>query len=469
MFFTDFKFFFLMPVMFAIYWLIPVRMNWLKKIFLLVASYLLYMNFNPTYALFLLAISLITFFGAKLLSNRRIFTGGGKIIAVLVLIPLLIFKYYNFINESVFSFLSLFHLRFQLPGLNWAIPVGISFFTFQALGYFLDVCHKRISVEKSIVDYLLFVSFFPQIASGPISKASELLPQIKLLAPFSYDKAVKGCRYFLWGLFLKIVVADRAGLYVALILDHYQSFSGLNCLFASFMYSVQIYADFAGYSFMAIGVAKLLGFDLINNFNHPYFSTSVTDFWRRWHISLSRWLKDYVYIPLGGNRCSKARNYLNIMATFLVSGIWHGANWTFILWGLFHGICQVIEKRFGLQKSESKGLIRFVRILVTFLIVSFAWILFRSPTIADAFNIVHQITTLYMGFNVSMDGFEMLAYLAIALVPFVLFEILHEFYKDFYHVIMRRVVVRWCVYIALFSLIILIGVLDGSEFIYANF
>ena len=469
MFFMDFKFFLLMPILFVVYWLIPVRMNWLKKMFLLVASYMLYVNFNPAYALLLLAISLITFWGAKLLEKDMICVRGGKVVAVVALMPLLIFKYYNFINESVFSFLSLFHLRFQLPGLNWAIPVGISFFTFQALGYYLDVYHKRIPVEKNLVDYLLFVSFFPQIASGPISKASELLPQIKSLAPFSYDKAARGCRYFLWGLFLKIAVADRAGLYVALVLDHYQNFSGLNCLFASFMYSLQIYADFAGYSFMAIGTAKLLGFDLINNFNHPYFSMSVTDFWRRWHISLSRWLKDYVYIPLGGNRCSKARNYLNIMATFLVSGIWHGANWTFILWGLIHGLCQVIEKAFGLQKSESKGLIRFARVLGTFLIVSFAWILFRSPTVADAFNVVQQITTLYKGFNISMEGVEMLAYLAVAFVPFALFEIIHEFYKDFYHAIMCRVRVRWCVYIALLSLIILIGVFDGSEFIYANF
>lgn len=458
-----------MPILFGVYWLIPVRMNWLKKWFLLIASYLLYMNFNPTYALLLLAISLITFGGAKLLENGTSFAGGGKIVAVVALMPLLIFKYYNFINESVFSFLSLFHLRFQLPGLNWAIPVGISFFTFQALGYYLDVYHKRIPAEKNLVDYLLFVSFFPQIASGPISKATELLPQIKSLTPFSYDKAAKGCRCFLWGLFLKIAVADRAGLYVALVLDHYQNFSGLNCLFASFMYSLQIYADFAGYSFMAIGAAKLLGFDLINNFNHPYFSMSVTDFWRRWHISLSRWLKDYVYIPLGGNRCSKARNYLNIMATFIVSGIWHGANWTFILWGMFHGLCQVIEKVLGLQKADSKGVVRAIRVLGTFLIVSFAWILFRSPTIADAFNIVYRIVTLYKGFNVSTEGFEMLAYLAVAFVPFLMFEILHEFYGDLYRLMMHNIFVRWGIYIVLFSMIILIGVFDGSEFIYANF
>ena len=382
---------------------------------------------------------------------------------------MLLFKYYNFVNDSIFSFLSLIHLRIALPGLNWAIPVGISFFTFQALGYYLDVYHKRIPAEKNLMDYLLFVSFFPQIASGPISKASELLPQIKKTEAFVYDKAVRGCRYFLWGLFLKIVLADRAGVYVSTVFAHYDRFPGINCLLATFMYSVQIYADFAGYSFMAIGVAKLLGFDLINNFNHPYFSVSVTDFWRRWHISLSRWLKDYVYIPLGGNRCSKMRNYLNIMVTFLVSGIWHGANWTFILWGVFHGVCQVIEKILGLQKFETKGVLRALKIFVTFIIVSFAWILFRSPSISDAVNIMGRILSLYTDFKLYLEGYDIVVYFFVAFIPFLIFEIVHEFYKELYQKIMDCVVIRWCIYITLLSLVILIGVFDGSQFIYANF
>lgn len=399
----------------------------------------------------------------------RFLLGGGKAVAVIVLIPLLLFKYYNFINDSIFSLLSLAHLRFQLPGLNWAIPVGISFFTFQALGYYLDVYHKRIPAEKSLVDYLLFVSFFPQIASGPISKASELLPQIKKLKFFVYDKATCGCRYFLWGLFLKIALADRAGVYVSLVFSHYERFPGMNCLLATFMYSIQIYADFAGYSFMAIGVAKLLGFDLINNFNHPYFSVSVTDFWRRWHISLSRWLKDYVYIPLGGNRCSKIRNYLNIMVTFLVSGVWHGANWTFILWGVFHGLCQVIEKILGLQKAEAKGVLRAFKIFVTFVIVSFGWVIFRSSSVADAFNIMGRILLLCDGFKLYLEGVDIIIYFSAAFIPFLFFEIVHELYKGFYQKIMNCIVVRWGIYVTLMSMIILIGVFDGSQFIYANF
>lgn len=470
MFFTDFKFFFVFPIFFICYWVIPNKYAWAKKNFLLVASYLFYMNFNPVYALLLLAVSVITFYGAKLIDDGLTFGGtGSKMIAFIILIPLLLFKYYNFFNDSVYEILSVFHFRFHLPGLNWAIPVGISFFTFQALGYYLDVYHKRIHAEKSLLDYLLFVSFFPQIVSGPISKSQELLPQIKELRPFVYDKAVKGLRFFLWGLFLKIAIADRAGLYVSLVLDHYKEFSGINCLFASFLYSIQIYTDFAGYTFMAIGVGKLLGFDLINNFNHPYFSMSITDFWRRWHISLSRWLKDYVYIPLGGNRCSKVRNYANIIMTFFVSGIWHGANWTFIVWGLLHGLFQVVEKVLGLQKSESKGFIRAIRILVTFVLICFAWIFFRSPSISDACNVILQIATLYKGIDVSMMGKDMLAYLLIALIPFAFFEIIHEFYPQFYKKIMAHQIARWCIYLIISSLILLIGVLDGSQFIYANF
>lgn len=469
MLFTEFKFFLVMPIIFLIYWALPVKVAWLRKVFLLCVSYVLYMNFNPVYAMLLLAISLVTFFGAKLFECGVVRRKGGVLIAVLTVLPLVAFKYYNFINDSLFSLLSLCHLRFHLPGLNWAIPVGISFFTFQALGYFLDVYHKRICAEKNILDYLIFVSFFPQIASGPISKASEFLPQIKELQTFAYAKAVCGLRYFLWGLFLKITLADRAGLYVSMVLDHYDKWSGLNCLFATFMYSIQIYTDFAGYSFMAIGVAKLLGFDLINNFNHPYFSASVTDFWRRWHISLSRWLKDYVYIPLGGNRCARVRNYLNIILTFFVSGIWHGANWTFVFWGLIHGLCQVLEKFLGLQRIEPIGVRRAIKIFMTFAVVCFAWIFFRSPTIADSFCIIYRIVTFADNLNFSMLGYEVLAYFFVAFIPFVFFEVVHEFYKNVYKKIMKNVVVRWSIYVSLLSLIVLVGVLDGSQFIYANF
>lgn len=247
---------------------------------------------------------------------------------------------------------------------------------------------------------------FPQIASGPISKAKDLLPQIKSLKTFDADKATQGLKLLLWGLFLKVVLADRLGLYVDSIYDNYTYQTGFSLFVASLCYSLQIYGDFAGYSLMAIGVAKVLGFDLINNFNRPYFATSITDFWHRWHISLSIWLRDYVYIPLGGSRCSKLRTYWNIFATFLVSGIWHGANWTFIIWGIIHGVAQIAEKALRLQKYEGGGN-RRLRIIITFLIVNFAWIFFRMPSITDACKVIGKIftdfgTTLFLSNNSNM-------------------------------------------------------------------
>lgn len=331
MLFNSFNFWIVFPFIFAVYWIIPVKYTSAKKWFLILASYLLYMNFKPAYALILLGITVVTYVVALYLESpitsahikrRRIIVWTGVVLAAL---PLIVFKYYNFINESIFSAMEAIGIRLNMPGLNWAVPVGISFFTFQALGYMLDVYFRKIRAERSFSDYLLFCSFFPQTASGPISKASELLPQIKAPNAFKYERVREGLHILLWGMFLKVVFADRLGLYVDTVYGNVEHYSGITCLVASIFYSFQIYGDFAGYSLMAIGIGKILGFDLVNNFNHPYLATSITDFWRRWHISLTRWLTSYIYIPLGGSRCTKIRQYWNIMVTFLVSGIWHGA------------------------------------------------------------------------------------------------------------------------------------------------
>ena len=345
--FNSFSFWIVFPFVFLIYWIIPIRLIKLRKIFLLIVSYILYGLFNPVFSLILLYVSLITFIGAGCLDNKMI--NKQKLILVLStlsFLPLLTFKYYNFINDNIYEVLALYGLM-PLPGLNWAIPVGISFYSFQAIGYLFDVYYKKLKREQSILNYLLFVGFFPQVVSGPISKGAELIPQIKNLRSFDFIMGVRGLQYLLWGMFLKVVVADRLGIYVDTVFNNYFYYSGTTCFIASIFYSCQIYTDFAGYSLIAIGIAKLLGFDLINNFRQPYFSVSITEFWRRWHISLSRWLKDYVYIPLGGSRCGKLICYRNILITFLVSGIWHGANWTFIVWGLGHGLFQIVEKKVG--------------------------------------------------------------------------------------------------------------------------
>ena len=474
MLFNTLKFLLIFPLIFGIHWAIPAKYNQWRKVFLILVSYLLYMNFKPVFALVLLGVTLVTYWGGQILECNDD-NGEGKekkrkklvwLFSLIGLLPLLVFKYYNFLNESLSEGLAAIGLQFALPGLNWAVPVGISFFTFQAVGYMLDVYHGRIKAERNIIDYLLFVSFFPQIASGPISKASELLPQIKRERTFNYNQAVSGLRYLLWGMFLKVALADRAGIYVDTVFSEYVKFSGVGCFLGSLLYSIQIYADFAGYSLMAVGLGKTLGFDLINNFKRPYFSVSITDFWRRWHISLSRWLKDYVYIPMGGSRCSKGRNYWNIFVTFLVSGIWHGANWTFIVWGILHGVCQIIEKMFGWNKKEYKGLARLGRVLLTFMIVTIAWTIFRSPSIGESFEYFARYFTLSGKFLA--EG-STLIYTILAIIPVIVFEVLTEFYPNAYKALFNRQWLRWAAYLVIFTLIMLTGVFDGSSFIYVSF
>ncbi len=469
MLFNSLKFLLIFPLIFGLYWAIPARYNQWRKWLLILVSYLLYVNWKPAYALVLLGVTLITYGGGYLLVSQQVLRRKRILVwlfALLGLLPLLIFKYYNFLNSCISDGLAAIGLQLNLPGLNWTVPVGISFFTFQAVGYMLDVYHGRIKAEKSITDYVLFVSFFPQIASGPISKADELLPQIKTAKIFNYNQAVSGLKYLLWGMFLKVVLADRTGIYVDTVFGAYDKFSGAGCALASMLYSIQIYADFAGYSLMAVGIAKTLGFDLINNFKRPYFATSVSEFWKRWHISLTRWLTQQVYIPLGGSRCSKIRTYWNILVTFLVSGIWHGANWTFIVWGGIHGVFQIIEKALGWNKKESKGIVKALRIVFTFAIVTVAWVIFRSPSIGDAFGLIGRYASTNGKF---IADIQTLLHIAIALVPLFLFEFGKEFLPKLYGKIQSFTIVRWAVYLAVFAMIVLIGVHDGSSFIYVSF
>ena len=389
--------------------------------------------------------------------------------ALLALLPLLVFKYYNFLNDSISAGLASIGLLFALPGLNWAVPVGISFFTFQAVGYMLDVYHGRVKAEKNLLDYLLFVSFFPQVMSGPINKADELLPQIKNVHQFDYEQGRQGLKQLLWGMFIKLVIADRLGLFVDTVYANYIHYSGATCFVASVFYTLQIYCDFAGYSLMAIGIAKTLGFDLINNFRRPYLALSITDFWRRWHISLTRWLTQQVYIPLGGSRCGKLRTYWNIFVTFLVSGIWHGANWTFIVWGCMHGVFQIVEKALGWQKYEGKNwAVKVVRICVTFLLVNFAWVFFRMPDIGSAFGIIERMFTSVGTPDLSDLGGAAILMLATGLCILLFKDLRDEFFANKFRFI-ETVPVRWAVYVVLFCMILTFGVLDGGQFIYVSF
>ena len=390
--------------------------------------------------------------------------------ALLALLPLLVFKYYNFLNESLSVGLATVGLQFSMPGLNWAVPVGISFFTFQAVGYMLDVYHGRVNTEKNLLDYTLFVSFFPQVTSGPISTAEELMPQIKATHTFDYEQGKQGLKQLLWGMFIKLVVADRLGLFVDTVYANYVHYSGATCFVASVFYTLQIYCDFAGYSLMAIGIAKTLGFNLTDNFRRPYLAVSITDFWKRWHISLTRWLTRQVYIPLGGSRCNKARTYWNIMVTFLVSGIWHGANWTFIFWGVIHGAFQIVEKALGWQKYEGKSWgVRIVRIGFCFLLVNFAWVFFRMSSIEDAFSVIAKMLTNFGAIQTSaFGGITNLALSMIGITILTCKDVKDE-YLSRYFLWLQKPLLRWSIYVFLFAFIIAFGVLDSGQFIYVNF
>ena len=449
----------------------------MRNVLLLIVSYLLYMNWEPAFAIVLLGVTLVTYWGGHVLEDKSEGLGGKTskrkrlawLFALLGLLPLIVFKYYNFLNDSISAGLACIGLQFALPGLNWAIPVGISFYTFQAVGYMLDVYHGRVRVEKNLLDYLLFVSFFPQVMSGPISKADELLPQIKNPHQFDYEQGKQGLKYLLWGMFIKSVIADRLGLYVDTVYANFIHYSGSSIFIASIFYSLQIYCDFAGYSLMAVGMARTLGFNLFNNFKRPYLATSITDFWKRWHISLTRWLTQHVYIPLGGSRCSRLRTYWNILVTFLVSGIWHGANWTFIVWGCMHGVFQIIEKAFGWQKYEGRNWgVKCIRIIVTFLLVNFAWVFFRMPSIGEAMEAICRMFTHFGMPALSDMGIASMVILPFALAILFFKDIRDEFCRASFSFLDRKVF-RWAIYVGLFCMILLFGVLDGGQFIYVSF
>lgn len=475
MIFNSFQFIWLFPIIFVVYWITGCVFKdkgnrQICNILLLCISYGLYAQWNVAYVLILLGVTFVTYSFARIIEYKKAYGQKKYIIVsgvILTLIPLLVFKYYNFITDAGASALAYIGIDKPLPGLNWVVPLGLSFYTFQALSYLCDVYYKRYEAEHNFIDYMLFIAFFPQILCGPISKADELLTQIKKGHKFDYNQAVSGLRYLLWGMFLKVVLADRLGIYVDTIYADYSHFTGTSNLMAAIFYSFQIYGDFAGYSFMALGVAKLLGYDIIKNFNRPYFATSVSQFWKRWNISLTRWLTTYVYIPLGGNRKGKIRQYTNIMITFLVSGIWHGANYTFIFWGIIHGSAQCIEKFFGWNKETAQGFAKtFFKIAATFIIVTIAWIFFRMPSIGEGFGVIKHI----FSFGSPYIDLLTMTHAVFALLIVIPIEILLEYRRASVSTFLtKHNIIRWGGYIVLTISILLFGVLNSGQFIYVSF
>lgn len=386
-----------LPIVFILYWLLPHKARWLL---LLASSYYFYMSWNAKYVFLILFTTVISYYAAILLekaesqkNKKRILAGT----AVACLGVLFFFKYFNFASESLAVVLRLFAIPMNPIFLNLLLPVGISFYTFQTLSYVIDVYKADVKAEHHFGYYAVFISFFPQLVAGPIERTGNLLPQIKEKREFDYSMAIYGFRQILWGLFKKIAVADVAAVYVNAAYADIRGCTVLDILAAVFFFTIQIYCDFSGYSDIAIGSARLLGIQLMQNFKSPYFACSIKDFWARWHISLSTWFRDYVYIPLGGNRCSKMRSSINLIITFLVSGLWHGANWTFVLWGGIHGTAQALEKYVSADKLKNRNRSgsgrKFVSWLLTFVFCNAAWVFFRADNIADAFRVFHQLLT----------------------------------------------------------------------------
>jgi D-alanyl-lipoteichoic acid acyltransferase DltB (MBOAT superfamily) len=313
-----------------------------------------------------------------------------------------VFKYYNFFADSFSQLLNGFGFQSSPLLLNVILPVGISFYTFHGLSYVIDIYLKRIKAEYNFVDYSLFVSYFPLLVAGPIERATHLLPQVKVKRSFDYDKAKEGVYQFIWGLVKKVVIADTCATYANAIFDHYESMNTLSLLLGAFYFAFQIYGDFSGYSDMALGMSKLFGLDLLRNFNYPYFSRDIAEFWRRWHISLSSWFRDYVYIPLGGSKGSTWIKVRNVFAIFLLSGFWHGANWTFIVWGFINALYFLPlllrdKNRSHIETVQLQwnfsSLKELLRMLATFVLCCLAWIFFRAKTITIAFDYIRRIFT----------------------------------------------------------------------------
>lgn len=379
---------------------------------------------------------------------------------------LFLFKYYNFLTESIFDALSLLNVRLEFPEFKLLLPVGISFYTFQAVGYSIDVFQKKLKPEPNFGKYALFVSFFPQLVAGPIERANNLLPQFSKKYSFDHKKAIEGTKLIIWGYFMKVVVADRLSLYVDSVYSNSDMHSSISILVATVFFAFQIYCDFGGYSNIAIGCAKILGFDLMTNFRRPYFAHNCSDFWHRWHISLSTWFKDYVYIPLGGNRVSKGRRNFNLLVTFIVSGLWHGANWTFVVWGALNGIFQVLINVFKIKTANTNSILRrFINISITFVLINFTWIFFRANDISHAFSIIKNIFSntgpLFIGNNA---GF---VYSLLGLSILIAKDFIDEYEVKIPYAETKPMKYVW--YSAITILIVLIGVFDGSQFIYFQF
>lgn len=479
MLFNSLEYLIFLPIVVLFYNLLGKKF---KNIFLLLASLSFYSFWNVKYTFLMLFSIFITYITGIYIEKNRGHIKKMKLAVFFCFFInlgiLFVFKYFNFFADLLNNFSG---KNFNIA-IDVLLPVGISFYTFQALGYTIDVYRKDIRAEENFIDYALFVSFFPQLVAGPIERSVNLLPQIKNPKKFSYDNLVRGLILFFYGMFLKLIIADRAAILVNEVFGNYKNFSREILIISGILFTLQIYCDFYSYSIMAKGSAKILGIDLMDNFKEPLLSKSITEFWRRWHISLSTWFKDYLYIPLGGNRKGKLRKYFNLILVFLVSGLWHGADLSFVLWGLIHGIFNVLENIFGINKKSRRKniLLDTFRRILTFIIVVFAFIYFRAENIHHGNEYLLAIINNPRSLNIMEDlsktsfGISNIYPLIIGIIILFVFDILKYNKINLAEKVLKIILpIRWLIYFAFIFAIIIFGVygpeFSESAFIYFQF
>lgn len=493
MLFNSTVFLIFLPIVFAVFWYHGQRLR-LQNLIIVLASYIFYGWWDYRFLGLILVSSFADFILGTAIYRAR--NHGAKkcflICSLTINLGMLgFFKYFNFFVSSASELLSSLGFAPDEFTLSIILPVGISFYTFQTLSYTIDIYRGKLTPTKDLVAFLAFVAFFPQLVAGPIERASQLLPQFLKPRAFDPDVAIAGLRIMLWGFFKKVVIADRLGEYVEIVYSAPGEFTGLPVMLATLFFALQIYCDFSGYSDIAIGTARLLGFDLMTNFRTPYFSTSLREFWQRWHISLSSWFRDYVYIPLGGGRVSAERRIMNLMITFVVSGLWHGASWTFVIWGAIHGVVLSIESLFRTSKNESldltavqvvgKWMRSVIKMAFVFSIVCVAWVFFRAQNLGDAILLLgnsftglpsqlsswQELDLAMRSFVPSAKEFKFLGY-AMILFAIVELQLKNQNFSEW--IGKWPTVPRWAMYNLVAIAIVYLGAFNkSSQFIYFQF
>jgi len=474
MLFNSLGFYLFLMAAFSLWLLTPMRSRWLV---LLGASYFFYFTWTPWFALILMFCSTVTWWGAIRLADIEA-TGRRKaVLATLVtvnLAPLFFFKYFNFFNDSLREIFALSRATYPVPHIALLLPVGISFYTFQAISYCADVYKGRIGPERHVGLFALYLAFFPKLLSGPIERGANLLSQLRNPRLFDNRLFVAGMQLFFWGVFKKIVIADRLGMYVDMVFSQPQAYWGKTAILAAWLFTLQIYCDFSAYTDMAIGCGRIFGIELSQNFNFPYLARSVAEFWRRWHITLTSWFRDYVYLPLGGNKVSPTRWGANIMVVFLLSGLWHGAAWNFVWWGGLHGLFYligIITEPFRLRLREfcsiSGKAAAILQVLITFNLVSLAWVFFRASSIEDAFCLISHMF-INLSLPVQIMGLRFSTYLACCFaVIFIVLELLQYWDAEHDYRCLRAIptFLKFFAYVGGLLVISLLG-LSSKQFIY---